>query len=83
MLSPTTSAAPAIGDVHDVCVRLQGQGRTRVSEPAGHRADVDTAGQHHGGGEVAEVMEPDVLQPEVVPQSDEPGGDPPGRSGER
>ena len=73
---------PAVGDVHDVRVRLQGQGRRRVPEPAGHGADVDAAGQHHRGGEMAEMMEPDVGEPEVVARAMNREVTPPGRSGD-
>ena len=65
---------PSVRDVHDVRVRLQGQRRARVTESAGHCSNIDAAGQHHRGGEMAEVMEADVCQSEVVAQSSEAGG---------
>src|SRR5215207_5344646 len=33
-----------------------------MSEPTGRGADVDAAGEHGGGGEVAEVVEPQAVE---------------------
>ena len=80
--SPNDLSRPAIGCIHDVRVRLQGQRRTRVPESAGHGADVDAAGQHDRGGEMAEMVEADVCSPRSLRRAMNREVTPPGRSGD-
>lgn len=57
------SCGAGIRRLHEVCVDVRRRGRLSVTESPGSCPKVDSADEHGGCGEVAEVVEPNVTHP--------------------
>ena len=66
----------AVGAGHGVGVDVDGGGGAGVAEPLGDHGDGDAGGEHGGGHEVAQVVQPEAGEPGLAPVGDEALGDP-------
>lgn len=66
----------AVAAGNGVGVDIEGRRRSRVAQPLGHRVDGDPGGEHLGGHEVTQVVEPEVAEAGLPASGDELLGDP-------